>query len=384
MCKVLGRLSRSGVVALVCVSVWSCCPYDPFGLLHSDEPLPTGTNGVTEAQCDELGDQCFRMSVIGDSIAWGNGLEEDARIWSRMATAIETETAESETPRQVYRQVYAYTGAELGKDVDCCEECLSNPTGEVPEHRPTIFEQVGCVKQLNKQDFILVSGCINDVKVATIINPSTDSEKLAALTDEFCLDEMRNLLQRLSDEAPDARVIVMGYYPVFSEESAPTSQNLAALFSVFGVAVGTDIPPFSEKFVSLSRAFAEQSLMNIQTAVDDANLDLDGGDMFAVADPEFQPENSVFASQSWLFGFDSSWNPGGFLPFQLPTGPIDPLRDIRVTECICVSGESAQKFIPCVLASVSHPSPLGEDAYFNAVWEQWQALNEPSDAPDGM
>ncbi len=103
------RLHLSIIMGMVCGFSFGCESLTP----RCDDPgclLPTGASVVDAGACEALGEDCFRMAVIGDSIAWGNGLEESDRYWSKL-----TETIEGESGKDVYRQVYAYTRAKLGE-----------------------------------------------------------------------------------------------------------------------------------------------------------------------------------------------------------------------------------------------------------------------------
>lgn len=383
MSKVFGRVSLSILVAVICGSLAGCCPFDPLGLFCFGEALPTGLSDITEDQCDTFGDDCFRMSVIGDSIAWGNGLEEDVRIWSRMAEHIELDP-----DRHVYRQVYAYNGASLGTPFECSDdyECVSNATGEVPIQLLTVNEQLCCVRDLADQDLIIVSGCINDVKVPTIVSPLPGLDGLRDLTDTFCYEEMKRLLETLSTRAPHATVIVLGYFPIFSSDSEFVNSELQAFLLTFGGFFGVDVPGLGGNLPEVSKAFDDRAKTNLQRAVDEVNESLDDGGRFALAYPQFKPENSLFASDPWLYEFDSSWDLLLFLGNFVRLGPADPLADRRAFECMNfhaggilngASVEDGRGLVDCIWGSVSHPNEQGENEYYETVLARWETLNDP-------
>ena len=195
MGRIYRRLRFSIFVAIVCGSPSGCSLLIPHCAAPNCE-LPTGASEVNADDCKAFGEDCFRMAVVGDSIAWGNGLAESERFWSRL-----TGTIEDETGKKVHRQVFAFTRARLGDGAETDEEPRPNETGEVPRYRPSIFEQLDFIDDPELQDLILVSGCINDVSFTNIINPFQNSQELSQLVDKFCLNSMKELLDELRTRA---------------------------------------------------------------------------------------------------------------------------------------------------------------------------------------
>jgi hypothetical protein len=67
--------------------------------------------------------------------------------------------------------------------------------------------------------------------VATIVNPITTHDHLTSRTIRHCYDDMRLLLRAIATTftKPTARIVVTGYYPIFSRDSDPVGvrQGLA-------------------------------------------------------------------------------------------------------------------------------------------------------------
>src|SRR5262249_52137845 len=105
----------------------------------------------------------FRILTLGDSIPWGQGLL-DGEKYDRMLAA----ELESYHPGGVTLERVAHSGAVIGAFGAAGIPC----PGEVPCSRLTILEQ--CDQFANSPetvDLVLLDGGINDVGVATILNP---------------------------------------------------------------------------------------------------------------------------------------------------------------------------------------------------------------------
>lgn len=100
--------------------------------------------------------------------------------------------------------------------------------------------------------------------------------------------------------APNANVIVMGYYRILSEESfAQGVKLIQSLFAVFGVLPGPIELSSKDNLVRNSSEFFLRSQENLKRAVADSNATLSGPDRIGFADPGFREENALFATDPW-------------------------------------------------------------------------------------
>jgi lysophospholipase L1-like esterase len=164
--------------------------------------------------CNVTNNEVFNMVVIGDSIAWGNGLNKKNKYPYHVADWLQ-----GKLNRPVEVKVYAHSGAtisgEPGKSID---PNLNSGT-------PTLMDQAKSINNKDKVDLILVSGGINDVGIGNILDANTPAETINTLS-ESIRDPMMNLLTYLLTET-NAKIIVTGYYPLITEESKVEIQDRA-------------------------------------------------------------------------------------------------------------------------------------------------------------
>ncbi|MCH7812715.1 MAG: SGNH/GDSL hydrolase family protein [Planctomycetes bacterium] len=210
--------------------------------------------------------------MLGDSVTWGNGLEQALKASSLLAEEIGS-PADSQVRRRVSLQTYAYTGAKIRRSKGD-RPVEVNDSGEVPLWQPSILEQVRQVKRPEEQDLVLLSGCVNDVDVRTIIDPTTTVADLEVLIVGSCLDSMTDLLRLVRQELPNARIIVTGYYPILSSESfSDSAEIIAGLLRIYGVTAGAEDRSGQLLLARKSRRFADLSRDSLAAAIAAINAD---------------------------------------------------------------------------------------------------------------
>ena len=208
----------------------------------------------------------FRIVSIGDSIIWGQGLLPNEKFNWLVQQALSPKH-----PEGVTLESLAHSGAVIG-----ATGASGNPqVGEVPASRLSIIEQ--CDSYANSPDtvdLVLMDGGINDVGVATILNPFALIPPLVVRVIHACHDGMLVLLKKVIAKfsKPTCRILVTGYYPILSAQSDPL--GVIKLVSLFGIAV----PPFLDEdldFINpvLNRceAFFNHSTQQLKQAIVDAN-----------------------------------------------------------------------------------------------------------------
>ena len=305
----------------------------------------------------------FRMLVFGDSVMWGQGLDEGNKFHSLVERAVRQRHGDI----GVYKDVRAHSGADLMPRNGT--PFANRLNGEVPTSFPTIFDQVLEFESMpdaqTDVDLILLNGGANDIKVGTILSPLTTSAALTKAITTFCHDDMFTLLNELTGKFTKAKIVVTGYYPMLSNKSDLT------LVDVFMVAMGLDLLSIPGAIVGgVATAavlgtisancshFANGANQQLHKAVDEANAALPAHSIARVffADPKFGPANAALAPHSFLYGIRAD----------LSTD--DPASVAGPRAVACDSAGSSKTDVPkCKIASIGHPNPRGAEAYAEAI-----------------
>lgn len=135
----------------------------------------------------------YHVAVIGDSIAWGNGLERKNTYYYLVADGLR-----KILNRPVEVKVYAHSGANISGKT--CENI--NP--DFNSGCPTLMDQANSIQDAGNVDLILVSGGINDVDVMKILdNTPADVIRQRSVDIEV---PMKNLLINLANNNPNAKI----------------------------------------------------------------------------------------------------------------------------------------------------------------------------------
>ncbi len=306
----------------------------------------------------ELVNDFFYFVVLGDSVQWGNGLREE----DKMSTLV-AKTLERELQRRVITERYAVSGARIvpaeGDGI-----CELNCFGEVPEVLTSVSVQAELMQRPDLVDLILLDGCINDVGVGRIIDPFIDATELEEVTRGFCNVEMEALLREVREIAPQARIVVTGYYEVISPDSDLlgvqqflATQNVVAEDSAEGLIA---------KLSANSTLFRDTAHESIVAAVESVNADIEGGPRVAFADPGYAPTNAIFGSSAWLWSMTGDVSLLELLGVNLDLAPEDPLITRRQDACPQLDLTLVERII-CLYASVAHPNPPGARAFADAI-----------------
>ena len=165
-------------------------------------------------------DDAFHMVVIGDSIAWGNGLNDENKYYYLVADWLQ-----KKLNRTVECAVYAHSGATISGDPG--ESIDPN----LNSGYPTLMDQANSIQNKEKVDLILVSGGINDVKIENILDPKLSPDDINQRAQSIIEDPMENLLSYLLNECKNAKIVVTDYYPIVSEDT--DAKFVLGLYGVF-------------------------------------------------------------------------------------------------------------------------------------------------------
>ena len=293
---------------------------------------------------------------------WGQGLEEPDKMHNVLDRLLQTRFSD----RKVNVLSLAHSGSSTGYRRDGSIDPHHKPRihGEVPTSYPTIVQQV---EEFNGQgiehdavDLILLDAGANDVRLENILDPLVFPRRIKHLVEIYCHQHMVLLLELLTATFKNAKIIVVGYYEMLTEQSE--DDYIRVLLKALGkvpVGVPADLlivafrPLFKRRLLTNCDTFASASLAALQQSADEVNSHLTGKRVF-VLPPAIGNEHAAFSVDPWLFGINDDLS------------AEDPLAHIRAEECKC-AGPSRTEVLTCKKASMGHPNPEGAKAYAEAM-----------------
>jgi|GEM_PF-4730709 len=296
-------------------------------------------------------DRPFHMAVIGDSVAWGNGLNKADKYYYQVADWL-SEGLE----RPVDVKVYAHSGASI-----------VNPQGQngkrlnanLNSWYPTLMDQAYSIDNADNVDLILVSGGINDVDVMKIIDPYTPTDEIDRRSQSI-KDPMKNVLSYLLNRCRNAKIIVTNYYPLITDDTEQdaiyTSFNM--LSQVFGRAQVNLLDTLNHKSRLTENSYTFNGVItrSLSSAVKDAD---NGEGRICFALVNFQPSNGYGASKTWL------WKLMGLTPPKTN----DDCYGYRVTLCdpIGITNIFDKDNYINYINAMGHPNKDGAIEYARAI-----------------
>ena len=281
--------------------------------------------------------------TFGDSICWGQGLKEEHKFDFLLAKA-----------KGLPFTRVAHSGAVIGTSSDSSTEAEA---GEIPVVTPSVWQQVLAWKDWSKVEIVVLDGGINDVSLTRILNPGTSTNHLIELVNQFCNKAMEELLEATAAKltVPGARIAVVGYFPILSDESGETEEQFRSLLEMHGVATSSviagerfSVNALVPKIVENCQVFWKRSDEALQAAVDAANAKL-GRDACVFVKLPFTEVNALWAPESLLWELS---------PLLLPEDEVSESRG-QVCEMLYGDVVHIPQWILCVRASVGHPSVKG-------------------------
>lgn len=325
-----------------------------FFTSRADDGTPIGVDSIA------LVPDYFYLAVLGDSVLWGNGLEERDKIPALVARAIEQELG-----RRVVTQLFAQSGATIvpgPKDGVCTASC----SGEVPFVPTSVTTQVRLVERPDLVELVLMDGCANDISIPTILTPQTTDAELESLSVQFCNAAMSDLLRQVRSTLPGAAIVVTGYYPMVSEESDSLGLRVWELSR--GAIASDGGVPLVPELAHQSALFHELTSVNLRAAIAAVQA-ADPAARIGFVDPMFGPANAAFAPEAWLWGVTSENELFEDLnliqALNLDLFPEDPVQSVRVR--LCFDPSSTYTLLDCLYVSLGHPNPTGARAYAAGV-----------------
>jgi lysophospholipase L1-like esterase len=292
---------------------------------------------------EEREGQKMTVLTVGDSVCWGQGLLEQHKFDS-----IFTATRGLQLAR------VAHSGAVIGTSTDSSTEVEN---GEVPVAWPSDWQQVLAPADWSQVELVLLNGGINDVSLTRILNPLTSTAQLTGLVNQFCNTSMEELLVATAQKLvlPNARIAVLGYFPILSSQSGATETQFRSLLELHGVSTSSVIAgdQFSlsatiPQVVANCLTFWNSSDAALQAAVTGANETL-GKNVCVFVKTPFSEANAMWAPQPHL------WE---LTPLLMPEDEVAAGRGIA---CKALYGNVVHipQWVECDRASAGHPNVNG-------------------------
>jgi lysophospholipase L1-like esterase len=226
----------------------------------------------------------FHVVVIGDSVAWGNGLLKENKYYYLVADWLRRVKN-----RPVEVKVYAHSGATItGQTCGNIHPALSSGC-------PTLIDQANSVQNTADVDLILVSGGGNDVGIMNILDYYYQPHLITTLSQNIEGD-MENLLNSLLIKCPNAEIIVTNYYPLIGNDIS--FEQKAYLWSYYAIEGQEQPPDLIDRIRQNSDIFHVVSTISLTNAVNHAN---NGANRISLASTNFAPNNGYSASETWLW-----------------------------------------------------------------------------------
>ncbi|MGH9871824.1 MAG: SGNH/GDSL hydrolase family protein [Pyrinomonadaceae bacterium] len=353
----------------------------------------TTTTAFGDCSVNPAAGDPLQMLVLGDSIMWGQGLRDDEKFSTRVKCWLQ-----EKTNREVKLHIEAHSGAVISGSTLATPTFMSS-NGEVNMTSPTINEQLDHAIQYYAQNqtspaLILMNGCINDVGVKNLLAASTPLEDVRAQARQNCGEKMQLLLQRVRIGFPHAQVVVTGYYPIVSLQTADNAflrLLVKKLNSQRPEARKMSDKEMRQHLIAISSEWYKSSTANLAEAVMKTNEAANtepSSPRVMFAEIQFGPEHVFAAPETllWTFLFAST-NVSGFakVVVLLSFGTAaykanDHVRESRIKSCEetykkpkGVKEDNKQKearkdlFLICRYASLGHPNHMGALVYTEAI-----------------
>jgi hypothetical protein len=318
----------------------------------------------------------FEMLVIGDSIIYGQGLREENKFYNLVKSWLQTELK-----RDVILNVKAHSGARISLHEDDLTGMRRGGISdtkfynhEVPMSFPSIESQINLAEKDYKNpqtvDLIMLTGGITDLIVADILNGKGDDAQLKTEIVKYCGDSMFSLLEKSAAVFPNAKIVVIGYFPPISSKSKG-SKVFNAMLELYSfprllkplannVLTRQFLRGMKKRAIRRSQIWAADSTREFQTAIAKLNGKFDKPRAFFVQSP-INDENTYATKNSLLWEMGKNGKSDDETFDARKTACTADLKEINAATKL----NYPQRF--CELSGLGHPDIEGSKAYAEAV-----------------
>lgn len=314
------------------------------------------------------------LLAVGDSVVWGQGLAHE----DKFASIVFSRLIGGDLPEgNIEARSGAIIGGRKSAGPPISATTVPDRTArhEIPHSSPSVMQQVAGVSgEEATVELLLLDGGINDMNIRNALDPTTghddgtydpptgEDDHDASLDIEdlvrgYCYEDMKALIEAARETFPNAVIVVTGYFPILSEETA-TAALVGASTVVFGALAGIGGAAVAKAVVNNAKYLHSRQLYWLRRAVAEADADPTiRGPGVLFAHPGFAAENSLFAADPWLF----------------EPGEPDAQRDVRMPAC-----DTLDRGVICENAAVGHPNGAGARAYADAIENRVRAHSRRS------
>ena len=183
----------------------------------------------------------LRILTLGDSVMWGQGLYDENKFSHRLRDWLCKLRSGGicQNKEDVQLHVEAHSGAiiaepKMEKDKALEERFLREVApiryyGEVNNAYPTVGGQIKLARRhyeknsipLNEVDLVILNGGINDLNASTLLVHKLIGGDVTERVNKY-FAPMPDILERVAETFPNARIVVTGYFPLVSEGTPET------------------------------------------------------------------------------------------------------------------------------------------------------------------
>jgi hypothetical protein len=372
----------------------------------------------------------FRMLVLGDSVMWGQGLEDEHKFSYKIREWIcaQRNGGSCRNKDDVQIHVEAHSGAVIAqpsKEDHKREEerftRLDAPIkypGEVNHKYPTVWGQVDLARRyytetsvpLEEVDLIFVNGGINDMGAQKLLLPFFGGN-VTDFAKKYCEANLRLLLEKVATTFPNARIVVPGYFPLVSISTPDNvvSETIGYLFlgkkekadekgaiekastkAADQVAAAPKVSSWLRNMAKRSQQWTDASNSAFQAAVKSFNTGRPGLPLVGKKIPApppmasmralfvvipFRNENAYAAKDAFL------WKLIPRAPdVEIECGGKDSLKKLIASDelqtkrpCMCDQVGKGDDLI-CLWAGAFHPNVQGADLYFRSITKELERI----------
>ncbi len=327
-------------------------------------------------------DAPYRFLVVGDSLIFGQGLEEKDKFYAHTAEWLRNEAFGR--PRSVETKVKAHSGSTLKFHPEEAEKYRKAGRDETYPFKPEInvgfpssWKQIEVAADeyraagVGGADLVMISGGITDITTSKVYDPKGDDALLRANIKKYCGDDMYDVLEHAIAKHPNAKLVVIGYFNSITEYSSGSKLLNAWLEALsfpraFKFVANNPIarPLFFNRLrkgaIRRSRIWKEESDLQLANAVERINAKHGRGRAIFIPSP-LTDENAAEAPQTKLF----TMGKGGVVK---DAKARERIRDCR--EALPKLKKETAIDYPvrlCEVAAIAHPNPAGSKAYADAI-----------------
>jgi lysophospholipase L1-like esterase len=323
--------------------------------------------------------ETFDFLVVGDSLVWGQGLNEKDKFYYLVKNWLREEIFKGN--RKINLQVKAHSGARIRLH-DYEREALKNAGNdgakfyypEINVSFQSIKTQIDVARKSYRNpaavNLIMVSGGVADITVAEILNPFRSNKLLREDITKYCYEAMSELLEYAAKTFPNALIAVLGYYPIITSHT-PMKKIVNDILEIYNSPgwlkplINTRLKRqffriYRKKMIIRSRVWHQGSTDELKRAVKKTNI-RSGKQRAIFIESPFGEENGYGAKNTLLWKVGKEGRGADALYAE---------RKIECRETLDRLRKKTQLKLRtrvCELASIGHPNVEGSKAFAEAI-----------------